>query len=180
VPTEKWTDVGPPVEIVDGVTVFEHGTLHLTDYHGYDLVARVEFDGERVVLDEITVRRRDGGEPVTGEALREIAVQSILRAHIRAAIQVMGQGAPDVKPGEPVRAQGLLSPATAERLRQLGPEPETLQWVARVYRVSDAVGDPPTKAVRQTFGISQSAAGNWIGRARSAGLIPPGEEGECR
>ncbi|MEJ7665375.1 MAG: hypothetical protein WKG07_40560 [Hymenobacter sp.] len=45
--------------------------------------------------------------------------------------------------------------------------------VATVYQVAYALGDSPTKAVRESFGIAQSTAGNWIAAARAAGLLSP-------
>lgn len=169
----QWDDVGPLVEVADGVRVFEHGTVTLTDYHGYDVTAVVVYDGERLVVDSLKVSRRSDGEPVTGEALRKITVQAVLRDNLRAATRISGGRGSEIPPGTPARGQQMLTEETAERLRLTGPEPETLEWVARIYRAADVVGDPPTKAVRETFGISQSTAGNWIGRARAAGLIPP-------
>ncbi|MGZ3141910.1 hypothetical protein ACVDFE_07905 [Lentzea chajnantorensis] len=167
----KW-DVTNFVEVIEDVHVAE-GTLNLADYHGFDVTAGVAYDGERLVVESLCVHRREGGEPVTGEALRKITVQSVLRDSLRAATKIRGGLGADLPEGTPVRAQGMITVAEAERLRDEGPTAETLNWVARIYRVADVIGDPPTKAVREAFGISQSTAGNWIGRARSAGLIPP-------
>jgi len=168
----RWDDIRDFVEVADGVHVAE-GTVVLSDYHGFDVTALVVYDGERLVVDSLTVSRREGGEPVTGEALRKITIQAMLRDNLRAATRIRGGAGADLPAGTVARGQGMISEDDADRLRDSGPVPETLAWVARIYRAADVVGDPPTKAVRETFGISQSTAGNWIGRARSAGLIPP-------
>lgn len=168
----QWEDIRSFVEVADGVHVAE-GTVKLTDYHGFDVSAVVAYDGERLVVDSLTVTRRAGGEPVTGEALRKITIQAMLRDNLRAATRIRGGHGSQLPEGTPVRGFQMITEEEVERLRQAGPAAETLAWVARIYRAADAIGDPPTKAVREAFGISQSTAGNWIGRARSAGLIPP-------
>lgn len=168
----RWDEIQDFVEVADGVHVLQ-GTVALTDYHGYDVRAVVVYDGERLVVDSLTVTRRPDGEPVTGEALRRITIQSMLRDNLRAATQIRGGVGSELPEGTVARAQGLISKDHADQLREAGPTSDTLAWVARIYRAADVVGDPPTKAVRETFGVSQSTAGNWIGRARSAGLIPP-------
>jgi hypothetical protein len=165
----SWEDMGPPVEISPGLVMFEYGTTVMRNYKGYDLRARVVYDGRRFHVDELTVSRRDGGPPVTGEALREIAVQAIVRDALKTSNALyIGR---DIPVGTKISALGMIETAEAERLREAGPVRETLEWVARVYLSAEAIGERPTKAVRQTFGISQTTAGAWIGRARAAGLI---------
>ena len=170
----SWIDKGPPVEIAPGLVMFEYGTTVMTNYKGYDLRARVAYDGRRFHVDELTVSRRDGGPPVTGEALRRIAVQAIVRHALdESNREYIGR---DIPAGVNVSARGMLETAEAERLREAGPVRETLEWVARVYLAAEALGERPTKAVRQTFDISQTTAGAWIGRARAAELIPALDE----
>ncbi|MDT2010320.1 hypothetical protein FXW78_55035 [Rhodococcus opacus] len=74
--------------------------------------------------------------------------------------------------GAEVVALGLLSTSEARQLKKLGPQPETIKQVARVYRLAEFMSDAPTKAIEDAFEVSRSTAGAWIGRARSAGLIP--------
>lgn len=56
----------------------------------------------------------------------------------------------------------MIAPRAASR--GVGPTPETIEQVGRVYLLADLVGDPPTRAVEQAFHISRSTAGAWIGR----------------
>lgn len=55
-----------------------------------------------------------------------------------------------------------------------------LEQVAEIYLTAGIHGMPPTKAVREFYGISQSTAGAWVGQARASGLLPhsgPGKSG---
>lgn len=47
-----------------------------------------------------------------------------------------------------------------------------LEDVAAIYTAAVASGDPPTKAVAWTLGISPGAAAQRVLRARRAGLLP--------
>jgi len=49
--------------------------------------------------------------------------------------------------------------------------PEVLRTVAEVYR--ENLSSYPTKAVRETFGVSERMASEYVQRARRAGLLPP-------
>ena len=158
------------IDLGSGVTIFERGETYLSDYKGYDIAATVEYNGRRLEVTSLTVHKRENGAPVTGEALRMIPVAGIL--HEAAAAELI-RARPS---GTRVRALGALTEKDAKRLKNQGPTKETLTMVATVYRIAEVLGDPPTKAVRQTFDVSQSTAGSWIGRARAADLIPPVED----
>jgi hypothetical protein len=49
----------------------------------------------------------------------------------------------------------------------------TLEKVARIYRLAQAAGEMPTKAVADQLGISRDAAAQQVSRARKADLLPP-------
>jgi hypothetical protein len=48
----------------------------------------------------------------------------------------------------------------------------TLEKVARIYRLAQAAGESPTKAVAEQLDISRDAAAQQVSRARKAGLLP--------
>lgn len=50
-------------------------------------------------------------------------------------------------------------------------------YVAAVYLAAQNRGEPPTKAVAETFRYSRSAAGKWVARARQRGYLPPTSQG---
>lgn len=166
----NWHEMRGQIEVAPGIHIWKSAKTTLTGYKGYDVDAEVSMsDKGRLEVESLTVRRTTGGPPVTGEALRQITVQSIIRDSVKTSIQFSrGFGA-----GTEVSAWGMLDADDVLRLKKAGPTPETLEWVGRVYRVSELVNDPPTKAVEEVFQISRSTAGSWIGRARAAGHIPP-------
>lgn len=167
-----WEQMDGSVEIVPGVTIWRQATTRIRSYKGYNIDAQVSVsDSGRIEIDSLTVSRVPGGEPVTGEALRKVAIQSILRDAVKQGIQrSIGS---DIPAGTQVSALGMLPTSEAQRLKHSGPTAETLTWVGRIYRISELIDNAPTKAVEETFNISRSTAGAWIGRARAAGHIPP-------
>lgn len=61
-----------------------------------------------------------------------------------------------------------------QRRRQI--TPEHLAEVASVYLAAQEVGAPPTRAVQGEFEVSHSTAAKWVGKARTAGLLPPASQ----
>ena len=66
--------------------------------------------------------------------------------------------------GETLR-DGFRVPISPRRNRLT---PEHLARVAEVYRTAWQAGEPPTKAVAQSFEVSHSTAARWVGAARKA------------
>jgi len=168
----RWKDREGSAEIAPGVTIWERATATVAPYKGYEVEATMALSPRgRFEVEVFTVRQLPDGEPVTGEALRQITVQALVIETVKLGIQEsIGR---DIPEGTEVVALNMLRAEDARQLKADGPTPETLQWVGRIYRVAEVLGDAPTKAVEQAFSVSRSTAGAWIGRARAAGLIPP-------
>ncbi len=143
------------------------------EVNGYDVEVTVAHQAGRLVAQELTVRQRDGGPPVTSEALRAIPVAAITKRAVSFALEVKTTGSGDSTLTE--MSPLWLVPETIERLRSNGPTPETLGFVAQVYRLALLVGDAPTRAVETTFGLPRSTAGRWVAMARRAGLLSEAE-----
>ena len=127
-----------------------------------DLPCHVELDAEldedagTYVVTEIRCSRlRDGGD-VTGEMLRSVPVQRILRA-----------GA--------LQANKLFQPSRADiaEVRAQGPTVENLRLAARIYRMAYFVRDNPTSAVSKALRLPYSTAARWVTRARRDGYLGP-------
>ena len=58
--------------------------------------------------------------------------------------------------------------------------PEHYEQVAEIYDEAVEVGDPPTSALAEAFGVPYSTAARWIRRARALGLLPPPRGGVVR
>lgn len=161
-------------EVFPGLVIRRRATVRMTDYRGYDIDADlVVTDSGKAEVNRLTVSKRPDGDSVTGVALRAIAVQSIIKAYVQVEIATW---LPDPK-GDRVVAFGILGEDEAQQLREMGPVPQTLEAVAKVYRLAEFLEDPPVKAVQAAFSIPRGTAGAWIGRARSAGLIPAVKDG---
>jgi hypothetical protein len=138
-----------------------------------DISAELVLDGFRYVVGKLTASQREGGAAVTGEALRAIPVQTLVRGAVadRVRLRVNGEQTDVVLPHE-----------ERKRLADNGPTDETLTWVARIYLTAELASDPPAKAVKEAMGIPTSTAGYWIRRAKDKGLMdpPPVQESTSR
>lgn len=158
--------------IASGVQLWREVRVTVSDYHGMDLDVTVSWsdDLQRLAVSRIDARQPEGGTPVTSEALRQIAVQAFVRRSILASVRegLTPMGAEDLLDR---RAFGLITTEEAIACRLAGPTADTLERVAVIYRVALAVGDAPTRAVRDVFEVSQSTAGAWVAAARRKGLL---------
>lgn len=141
------------------------------DHVAAKIAAVVEFDdtSQRFQMTELRVTPTPG-YGVTGEILRLIPVADVLRR----AISIAPHG-PGLTPhGEGTTALGpyhLLTEQERDRMREAGPVSDTVQAVGLIYTAARAVGDPPTRAVQDTFDIPRRTADRWVARARERGFI---------
>jgi len=144
-----------------------------TDDEVYGFVIEVVPQGGRLVARSVKVHQRVGGPPVTGEAIRSIPVATMVRAAAGGIlVEHPDEEGSSIKLLSPIGLMGGVVPeAYLPRLRQNGPTDETLQWVARVYRVALLLSDPPTKAVEALFEVPRSTAGRWVAAARRRGFL---------
>lgn len=135
--------LGPPHQVLPGIA-FPATVLVVAEEepgHPCDVTVRVEAEAGRMVPAEVTVRRRPGGPPVTGEMLRSVQVAALVK-HAAVATYV------------------------SER-----PAGDRLQQVAHMYRLAAFIGQAPTVTVADQLGMSRATAGRLISAARKAGLL---------
>ncbi|MET3949711.1 hypothetical protein [Arthrobacter sp. UYEF36] len=157
------------MEVAPGVEISTTYDTTFEDQSGYDIRVLAEItDQFRIEVSELDIKRRPGGPAVTSEGIRSITVQGLVREMIQIQIEE------DFYSGGEYASKGfgMLKVEEALRLKKAGPSTETLEWVARIYKVAELLDKPPTIAVEETFEVSRSTAGAWIGRARAAGLVP--------
>jgi hypothetical protein len=107
----------------------------------------------RMVATEVSVQGL-ADSAVTGDILRRIPVERLLRAHLPRTVRSAG-------------------------LHGRDEEDAGLPWVAAVYRVAFVTLDPPVKAVAEQLGVSASVAANRVMAARRAGYLPPTKPGKA-
>jgi len=165
------------VTIAKGFKLWREVVTLLSDYHGMDVSVTVSWsdDLHQLVVSRIDVRQPAGGDPITGEALRQIAVHQVIRRSVTESVKSGLTPGGRVEIGQERAAFGLIPRERVEQCQAAGPVPETLEWVALLYRAAFAMGDAPTKTVREVFGISQSTAGAWVGMARKQGHLGESE-----
>lgn len=169
----KSTDFVP---VAEGLAVPVPTEVTVDDWEGFDLtlvIGATPAQGDcagRLHCQELTVRQREGGPPVTSEAIRSVPVATLMRrAGLNSLLTVnRGGSSTSFSPFE-------LTNETVERLRALGPVRESLEWVARLYRLALVLGDPPTRTVEASFGLPRSTAGRWVALAREQGLLGAAE-----
>ena len=132
--------------------------------------------GETVSVDEITIRRRSGGEPASAVGLRRLPLGRIVAQAVQLAAEAWVIE-PSAKPGTVltlVEAPG--------RVRSIGPvvvrgfttsrrrnavTPETRADALAAYEEHKAAGHRgPLDLTATDFGVSRSAVHNWIKQAR--------------
>jgi len=168
------------VTIAKGFKLWREVVTELFDYHGMDVTATVTWSEQQhqLVVSRLDIRQPEGGAPITAEAIRHIAVHQIVRRSVKVSVLAgLTPGGWSHPPGtEQERAAfGLIPTEQVGRCRVAGPVPETLEWVALLYRAALAIGDPPTKTVREVFGLSSSTAGAWVATARKQGYLGESE-----
>jgi len=165
------------VTIGKGFQLWREVVTELFDYHGMDVTATVTWsdDLHQLVVSRLDIHQPEGGAPITAEAIRHIAVHQIVRRSLTVSVTDGLMPGSIVELGQERAAFGLISKEQVGRCRVAGPVPETLEWVARLYRAALAIGDPPTKTVREVFGLSSSTAGAWVGAARKQGYLGESE-----
>lgn len=160
------------VEVAPGLVIPSPVWVRAEDVNGYDVALEVVPEGGRLVARNVSVQRRNGGPPITGEALRSIPVARLVRAAAECARlgHVQGEGDTKLTSVSPLGGEQVLQHA-----RDAGPTVATLRLVAYVYKVALLRGDGPTKAVQDTFKIPRATAGRWVGLARERGILGPAE-----
>jgi hypothetical protein len=168
-PTQAEWHASGVVEVAPGFRISAQYDSLFRNHNGYDVHISAGITPQfRLEVAELTVKRTEGGPAVTSEGIRSIAVQSLVREIIQ--LQIEEDAYSD---GEyPTKGFGTLKEEEALRLKKAGPTQETLEWVARIYKIAELLDKPPTVAVEDAFSVSRSTAGAWIGRARAASLLP--------
>jgi hypothetical protein len=122
----------------------------------YDAALTLTYQGERYELAGLRFVQRSGGEPVSGQRLRQIPVDRLVR-------RVMGEFLPRRKARKP-GVRPIIRPTE----------------VVSIYKLAYALHLPPTKSVSDRMGISQGSAEQAVIAARAAGRLPATEQGKAR
>lgn len=172
--------VGPRERVLDWVTLWPGGQ---------EMQAVVTFDVElrKYVCHQVMVRRGevvvDGqmrpGEPVTTEVLREVAVSELVSGMTRIDLLVDrhdGRALRELPNPDGREPWGRTLPAD---LKSAGPTDRTLRWVAHLYRLGVALGEPPTKTVQEAFALPRTTAVRWVMAARNRQFLGAAEVGKA-
>jgi hypothetical protein len=167
------------VRLGPGLAAPREFTFSLKEEWRYSLEAGVVYeqpaggDMGHFVCNQLTVKRRKDGPPITTEGLREIPVAAFLRAALEFHLM---RGGPVIREGNTstltLTWAGPI--ALSERARAgAGPSEKDLRAVADVYQLAYVTGGAPTKTVMERLGLPRSTASRWIRMARDRGLLGP-------
>lgn len=132
----------------------------------YDVTLDVELTDGRYECVDLTCSRRPGGPPVTTNGIRSIPIGRLIEQGI--APYVLHS-----TPNPHAEGEWVVSPA--------GYSDDELVKVAAIYRLAYACGLPPTTAVANALGVTQSVAGNRVMKARrKEGLLDPTTKGKAK
>jgi hypothetical protein len=155
----------------------------------------------RLECTSVTVRAAREGYVVSSSTLREIPVARLLSEYLRQLRLDVAAARVPSGPIDVVLPDGTSRPATPDEQRgtdefwaqarqwadALAPileksgryPPEHWEHVAEIYRAAARWQRNPTAVVGEHYGVSRSAAANWVSRARDRGLLPPGRTGRA-
>lgn len=141
------------VDLGDGFTMPMSGTFEVpgTPEFMYDVAFRYRWFEGRFDVVEVRVKGLEDFT-VTGEVLRKIPVERILRDYLATTVR-------------PPR-----------EFADLGDE---LVRVAAVYRIAYLAHQPPVQAVAEQLGLPASTAAKKVMAARRVGLLPPTTQGKA-
>jgi hypothetical protein len=129
------------------------------------------------VVDQLTVKRRPDGPPVTSEGIRQIPLAVFLRLAVKSNLMHVG---PTIREGNTSTWELTWASPLSERARGGGgPSEQDLQTVADIYQAAYVTGNPPTKTVMGRLELPRSTASRWIALARERGLLGPATSGKA-
>lgn len=165
------------IPVAPGLVAKSPVRFSVEDVNGYDVVLDVDAvpmsaaRSGRFVCRQLTVSQREGGPPVTSEAVRSIPVARLTKEagarHVWSFDSSEG--------GINILSKRALTDEMVQRFKATGPTDESLWWVAYVYRLALVAGEPPTKTVEQALELPRSTTGRWIAAARQRNFLGDSE-----
>jgi hypothetical protein len=121
----------------------------------------------RYVLHGLRFERDVHDMELTGTVLRTVTVHELLRsAASKARVK------PLVEFAFEIQEAGSFVPNEPAKLVAQGPSEETLNAIARHYRVAEVIGIRPALYLQGILAIPYPTVSNWIARAKKAGHFP--------
>jgi hypothetical protein len=142
------------IDLGDGFTIPASGEFTVRPRQDFPFAVTIRYlwSEDRFNVTEVTVKARDGST-VTGEVLRKVPVERMLREHLSAIRK------PRRRP----------STAILDELLQ----------VATIYGQAYVAHQPPVQAVAKQLNIPESTAAKKVMAARRAGLLRPTTPGKA-
>lgn len=173
----KLKSAGEYVEVAPGLALPQPMAVTAEDVRGFDVDVEAIVQHGRLVAREVCIRQREGGPPVTNEAIRSVPVAALLTTAATYVLEIERSGQLVTAADPYVLRTGPVWPSDelVKQVRELGPTAEVLRMVANLYRVALLTGQPPTVAVEKTLALPRWTAGRWIAAARDRGFLGPAE-----
>lgn len=131
----------------------------------------------------LTIERGDEHTPVNTVALRDISARGIIQQSFKFYDEPLVHLAPiapspwgllvadDSGRGSNVWLWREEVRAHRDKGGKFRPDAETLEVAASIYELAQAMGEMPTKAIRDDFGLPLSTAQHWVKLARERGHL---------
>lgn len=153
-------EVAFPKAFVLSFTPGEESTAALTFTLSYSMSRK------RFVLIQTLVSSGDYDQEITGQLIRSIPFQEILLKGL-SRIKYFDLNTQSLSPSPALEYHPMDRDAMIER----GPNSETLDSVALLYRIADVLNANQGKHVQRVLQIPYATAANWISRARQQGAF---------
>lgn len=102
-----------------------------------------------------------GFEPVPMSTLNKVPMDVVVHANLP-----LLYGYVDDQVSGLLNWQQVIQTVPFKELREKAGFGEVLKWALRIYAVASISGDPPTKAVAETFGVPLRTASYWVKKAK--------------
>ncbi|MEX1079817.1 MAG: hypothetical protein WED09_11990 [Homoserinimonas sp.] len=171
-------DVGNGVVVFRKVEAFveQDDDLNWSEDRESTLLLDIRWNDDQFTYEivDLRVQVEPGGEPINGALLRALPIQLILKRCVNRAMYLR----PEV-PGSNLVSMHTktLEPGLFEQLKAQGPTPETLDWVARIYKNARIKLEPPTQYVAGALEIPHRTASHWVKLARQRGHLSDAAHG---
>jgi hypothetical protein len=121
----------------------------------------------------LELRRQPGGEPITGEALRNVPVARLMR-------EAITQAASSERVPKVMTDSASVGATARIRARGVSLSDEHLREVAERYRAAlDRGIRSPTQTVANELNAPRSTVARWVATARERGLLGPAMRGRA-
>jgi hypothetical protein len=150
------------------------------DAHRHDLVVDVEVEDGQLLCRQVRVTARPGGPPITGESLRGLPIERLMRLGIATAAMMRDTsasiGSARLRSASAIEKDAVARAARGPRGRPAGPTLETRALAVRLHQRHRGLVNAGVKQPRKVIVAELADAGQPYTPSRVSALIKMGRD----